>query len=82
MNNVVWFETPILKTAAEMEAGDIYRCEYGDYDHWVNAVFESCVGNRNWTDTRFHYVGDSTSRTMCCLCTIDKATYRVIGKET
>lgn len=80
MENVTWYEKPIIKTAAEMQAGDVFRCEYGDYGHFVNAVFEGCVGRGKWTETRAHYVGDTTSRTMCSMCSIDKETYRVVGK--
>jgi len=36
------YDKPIIKTAAEMKPGDIFRTEYGDYGNWCEFVFESC----------------------------------------
>lgn len=80
MNNVEWFEKPIVKKAAEMQAGDIYECEFGDYDNWVRVVFEKCEPDGRNTKIFFHTLSRSDSRVMYDLDPIEKVCFSVVGK--
>ena len=76
------FEKPIEKRAAEMQSGDVMLVEYGDYDNWCKFVFESCnASNERTTETHFHKIGSTESKTMYEFTNIEKVTYTVIGKE-
>ena len=80
---MVKYEKPVIKKAAEMEAGDIFRCSYGDYNNIVEVVFEKCEADGvNGTSTKItvHYIGRDQSFDMYTLDPIDKATFDVVGK--
>lgn len=49
----------ITKTATEIQPGDVFRTQYGDYDNWVRFVFVACRphGLRS-TEIDVHYVGN------------------------
>lgn len=38
---MIRYDTPIVKTADEMQPGDIFRTEYGDVGNWCELVL--CV---------------------------------------
>lgn len=86
MKTVTRYENKIVKKAEEMQSGDIYRCEFGDYGHWVDVVFESCcpytkiVGAIS-TEIHYHDIGSTDSREMYDLKSIDKVIFNVVGKE-
>ena len=80
MSNIEWFDEPIEKNASEMNAGDIYRCVYGDFDNVVKVVFESCEADGTHTKIKFHDIGRMESRVMYDLDPIDKATFEVVGR--
>lgn len=83
MSNIEWFEKPIEKKASEMNAGDIYQCEFGDVGNIVRVVFESCEsGGVRGASTKinYHCIGRAESRVMYDLDPIDKATFEVVGR--
>ena len=76
------FEKPIMKKASEMQYGDIFETEYGDYGNFIKAVFESCEPcESDTTLTRFHYIDCEESIEGYSFTPIEKKTYKVIGKE-
>lgn len=38
---MIRYDKPIIKTAAEMKPGDIFRTEYGDYGNWCEFVLNT-----------------------------------------
>ena len=40
---------------SEMKKGDVIRFEYGIYDNWCKAVFESCNSFQNSEMTEIHF---------------------------
>lgn len=79
---VVRYEKPIIKKAAEMKAGDIFRTEYGDFGNWCEFVFESCNDHfGRTTETHYHRIGQTESCKCYGMASIDKAEYEVIGRE-
>lgn len=80
MSNIEWFEKPIEKKASEMNAGDIYRCEFGDFGNIVKVIFEKCEADRGCTKITYRGIGRAESQTMYDLDPIDKATFEVVGK--
>ena len=80
---MIRYDKPIIKTAAEMKPGDIFRTEYGDYGNWCEFVFESC--NKypcGFTQTHFHRIGRTQSETCYGSTKIEKHTYVVVGRES
>jgi hypothetical protein len=46
----------IIKTYNEIQKGDVFRTEYGDYGNYVDIVFESNeITETNWLKTVGHY---------------------------
>ena len=81
---MIRYEKPIIKTAAEMKPGDIFRTEYGDYGNWCEFVFESCNAHLfDTTETHFHRKGHTQSSETCYSMTnIRKVVYEVVGRES
>ena len=40
---MIRYDKPIIKTAAEMKPGDIFRTEYGDYGNWCEFVLKAAM---------------------------------------
>ena len=79
--NLTMFDEPIIKKAAEMEAGDIYTTEYGDYGNNVTVVFEKCEAENSCIRTDYHRINETESRQMYGFGKIENAIYKVVGKE-
>ena len=77
------FEKSIFKKASEMKKGDVIRFEYGAYDNWCKAVFESCNSfqNSEMTEIHFHWIGSNKSEKMYDTNNIDTLKFEVIGVE-
>ena len=70
------------KTILDIQPGDIFRCEYGDYDNYCNFVFVACTPfPQNSTQITVHYVNNNSIFNIYDLSPIDKITFDVIGKE-
>lgn len=80
---VKYFEKPVIKKAADMKAGDVFRTEFGDYGNFCNFVFESNQMTDDSTlETTYHSIGGSVSEKCYGFVKWDKAEYEVIGVET
>lgn len=80
---IIRYNKPIIKTAAEMKPGDIFRTEYGDYGNWCEFVFESCNAHLfDATETHFHRKGHTQSETCYSMTNIRKVVYEVVGRES
>ena len=83
MNNIEWFEKPIIKKASEMVFGDIIRCEFGDFDDIVRVVFEKCeIGGCLGTSAKItvRSLCEDSSNYIYELDPIDKVTFEVVGR--
>lgn len=78
--NVIRYEQPIIKKACEMETGDIFRTEYGDFDNWVEVVFVHCFSDGVHTQIQCTWIGSSKVFSMTDLKSFNDATFEVIGK--
>lgn len=79
---MIRYDKPIIKSAAEMKPGDIFRTEYGDYDNWCEFVFERCnVHAKGCTVTFFHCVGKHKTGECYEYKDISRMTYTVVGRE-
>ncbi len=77
------YEKAVMKTANEMKAGDVFRCEYGDYDNWCNFVFESCkTHDKRTTEITFHWIGRTESEKCYEFTPIERMKFEVVGEET
>ena len=80
---IIRYNKPIIKTAAEMKPGDIFRTKYGDYGNWREFVFESCNAHLfDATETHFHRTGHTQSETCYSMTNIHKVVYEVVGRES
>ena len=62
-----------------MECGDIFLTELGDYDNWVELVFESCESDLpNWTKIKYHFPNNTSSDFCYDNSPIDKTKFKVI----
>lgn len=71
----------VKKTAQTIQPGDIFRCEYGDYNNYCNFVFVSCEPDGKSTCITVRYIGSADTFNIYDLSPIDKITFDVIGKE-
>lgn len=80
---MIRYDKPIVKNASEIQPGDIFRTEYGDYGNWCEFVFESCNAHLfDATETHFHRKGHTTQSETCYSMTdINRVTYTVVGRE-
>ena len=70
------------KTAKTIQPGEIFRCEYGDYNNWCEFVFVSCEPKgKKWTKIKVRKVGKDDVFSIYDSTPIDKVTFDVIGKE-
>ena len=77
---MIRYEKSIIKTAAEMKPGDIFRTEYGNYGNWCEFVFESCNAYLfDMTETHYH---NTQSETCYSMTNIRKVVYEVVGRES
>ena len=74
------FDDPIIKKAAEMKAGDIFRCSFGHPDNVGDFVFEKCEAKGISTRITAREIGGERSYEMYDLDPIDKVTFKVVGK--
>ncbi len=76
------FENPIVKKVTELQKGDIFRCEFGDFDNFVTAVFESSEPYKcckyEGIELHIHYPNRSVYLSMVADI---NSTVEVIGKE-
>lgn len=80
---MIRYEKPIVKTAAEMVPGDIFRAEYGDYGDWVELVFVRCgMSVPGCTETAFHHIGKKNTKRCYEYTDINRVTYTVVGRES
>ncbi len=71
------------KTAKEIQPGDIFRSEYGDFDNWCEFVFISCEPDENFkncTKINVRNINNNTIFSIYDLEPIDKVKFDVIGK--
>lgn len=68
------------KNLFDLTNGDIIRVEYGDYDNWVTAVFESFTIDDRCVRIKWHRLGKNESEEMCALHS-DSRIYKFIGTE-
>jgi hypothetical protein len=71
----------MIKTAQTIKPGDIFRCEYGDFNNYCNFVFVCCTPHSMGTCITVRYVNDLKTFDVYDLKPIDKITFNVIGKE-
>ena len=70
------------KTAQTIQPGDIFRCEYGDYDNYCNFVFVACTPfPQNCTQITVRKTNSTEIFNIYDLLPIEKVTFDVIGKE-
>jgi hypothetical protein len=79
------FENPIVKKVTELQKGDVFRCEFGDFDNFITAVFESSepyiIRYEEKLAIDFHYPeGYTSAGTLSMVADLD-TTVEVIGKE-
>lgn len=70
-----------VKTAETIQPGDIFRCEYGDFNNYCNFVFVCCTPHNKGTCITVRYVNDLKAFDIYDLKPMDKITFNVIGKE-
>lgn len=73
----------ITKTAKEIQPGDIFRSEYGDYGNWCDFIFVSCEPDNDFKNCTKVNVFNPTNRTIYSiyeLNPIDKVIFDVVGK--
>lgn len=71
------------KNAKEIQPGDVFLTEYGDYDNWCKFVFISCEPDENFkncTKISVRNINNNTIFSIYDLETIDKVKFDVIGK--
>lgn len=80
---IIKFDTPIIKSSSEMRYGDIFLTELGDFDNWVELVFESCTSDNlpDWTKIKYHIPNGALSAYCYENNPISKVKFKVIGKE-
>lgn len=84
MVDLVMYDKPIYKTAAQIKSGDVYRTAFGAEDNFGMFVFEACrpaYGSRS-TEIDYHKPLSSAGGQMYELEPIDKVTFEVVGRET
>lgn len=76
------FDTPIIKSASEMEHGDIFNTEFGDVDNWVDIVYENCQEySLDCTKIKFHIPNGNLSDCCYSYTPISEIKFKVVGKE-
>ena len=80
---IIKFDTPVIKSSSEMEYGDIFLTEFGDFDNWVELVFEECASDNlpDWTKIKYHVPNGKLSSYCYENHPINKAKFKVVGKE-
>ncbi len=78
---VVRYGKYITKTAFDIEKGDIFKCQIGDIDNYVDCVFEGCMIDDNKTAILYHNINSSERKTVYDLRPFDRVTFNVIGRE-
>ena len=79
---IEYFEKPIIQKAEDMEPGDVFRTEYGDYGNFCNFVFESHrMTDKSTLETTYHQIGKTESEKCYEFTKFDRAEYNVIGIE-
>ena len=80
---MIKYEKPIIKTAAQMKPGDIFRVEYGDYGDWCELVFVSCsMSVPGCTITVFRHIGRENIKQIYEYTDISRVVYTVVGRES
>lgn len=76
------FDEPIIKKVSDLQKGDVFRCEFGDFDNLITAVCESSYPyDKKANVVSFHYPkGYENVGTLEMVANIDD-TVEVIGKE-
>lgn len=78
---MIRYDTPIAKTADEMQPGDIFRTEYGDVGNWCELVFVCCGACApDCTVTTFRHIGRNNTKRCYEYTDINHVTYTVVGR--
>lgn len=71
----------VSKNLFELEQGDVIRVLYGDFDNWVNAVFDSFAIDDFGVCIYWHAIGKTDKRTMWTIHCSNGIYHDVIGRE-
>ena len=66
----------------DLEYGDVFRSEYGDYDNWVSIVFERLAIDDRCIHIWVHHLGKSESFEIRSLHNESGTWFDVIGTES
>lgn len=80
-DNIKYFDEPIYKKLTEIQQGDVIYTEFGDYDNYIQAIFDNFEKTKpNISKISFHY-SDGRFDEMYGFSNIDTTEYKIIGKE-
>lgn len=80
---MIRYDKSIVKNASEIQPGDIFRAEYGDYGDWCELVFVCCgMSVPGCTMTVFHRIGVKNTEKCYEYTDINRVIYTVIGRES
>lgn len=71
----------MIKTAQTIKPGDIFRCEYGDYNNYCDFVFVECKPDGKNTCITVRKVNSPRLLHIYDLSPVDKVKFDVIGRE-
>lgn len=80
-DNIEYFDEPIYKKLTEIQQSDIIYTEFGDYDNYIQAIFDNFEKTKpNISKISFHY-SDGRFDEMYGILYTDPTEYKIIGKE-
>lgn len=60
-------DNPIVKRVEEVQKGDVLRCEYGDYDNWIEFVLDKVTKESDyWYCTEGRYLNSGNPHKGYC----------------
>lgn len=81
-DNIEYFNEPIYKKMTEISQGDVIYTEFGDYDNYIQAIFDNFEKIKsNISKISFHYPDGRFDEMYSFLHTADPTEYKIIGKE-
>lgn len=79
-DNIEYFDEPIYKYLSELRQGDVIYTEFGDYDNYIQAIFDNFERMDNEIIFSFYYP-DGRFDKMYEFSHDDILQYKIIGKE-
>lgn len=80
-DNIEYFDEPIYKKITEIKQGNVIYTEFGDYDNYIQAIFDDFEKIKsNILKISFHYP-DGRFDEMYGFLHTDPTEYKIIGKE-